>query len=288
MLPPNESKTAPFSGGGVKFTPMVGQELQLNQGQSLNFFYQIWDISGLRSPHSGKKLEVEYVYGRIGARDTQTVRDEISLDQLDPAGSLLNGKRILTGELSPGNYRLVLTLHDPATDTKVYGSLNFGVYSTTAPPAWDISDDGLSDDIRNGTSDNQRASCYLAFGDSAHALEWFRRAYSKNPADEKFRARLVDLYFAQKAYANVAELYANSGINQSTDEQTVLKIAESLDKGGDLKRAVAVMESGTNFHPSSGPLFIGLADYYRKSGDDQKAAAAERKGKQFLATPPTS
>ena len=48
------------------------------------------------------------------------------------------------------------------------------------------------------------------------------------------------------------------------------------------------MESGTDLHPASGPLLLGLAEYYRKTGDLQKAAAAEQKGKKFIAAQPTS
>ena len=101
MLPPNAAKTLPFSGAGVKFIPRAGQELELTQGEPLNFFYQVWDQQALREPRAGKKLEVDYAYGRMGARDTQTIHDEIPLDQLDAGGSVLNGKRILTGELEP-------------------------------------------------------------------------------------------------------------------------------------------------------------------------------------------
>jgi GWxTD domain-containing protein len=286
MLPPDAAKTLPFSGAGVKFIPRAGQELELTQGEPLNFFYQVWDSGALRTSHAGKKLEVDYAYGRMGARDTHNIHDEIPLDQLDAAGSILNGKRVLTGELDPGNYRLVMTLRDPETQAKIFGDLAFSVYATTSSSAaWDISDDGVVASLANGTADLQRAQCYLALGDKRHAVEWLEKAHSKNPSDERFRNKLVELYFGQQDYAKIAQLYASSGITQSTDEQTILRVAESLDKGGDVKKAVAVMETGTSLNPSSGPLLLGLAEYYRKSGEAQKAAAAEQKGKQLAAHP---
>ncbi len=289
MLPPNAAKTLPFSGAGVKFIPRAGQELELTQGEPLNFFYQVWDQQALSAPHAGKKLEVDYAYGRMGARDTQTIHDEIPLDQLDAGGSVLNGKRILTGELEPGNYRLVMTLRDPETQTKVFGELAFSVYATTSSvAAWDVSDDGVVASLANGTADLQRAQCYLALGDKTHAVEWLEKAHAKNPSDERFRNKLVELYFARQDYTKIAQLYVSSGITQSTDEQTILRVADSFDKGGDVKKAVAVMETGTNLNPSSGPLLLGLAEYYRKTGETQKAAAAEQKGKQFMAAHPES
>jgi GWxTD domain-containing protein len=289
MLPPEAHSALPFSGAGVKFTPLAGQELQLIQGERLNFFYQVWYPSVLASDHGSKKLEVDYAYGRMGVRDTQTIHDEIPLNQLDVGGSVVNGKRILTGDLPPGSYRLVMTLQDPEKQKKVFGTLNFSVLTTGAQnTSWDVEDDRIVDTIKTGAAEYQRATCYLALGDTAHAQEWFERAHSKNPLDENFRARLVDLYFGRQEYAKVAALFFNSGLTSSTDEQTILKLATSLEKTGGLKKALAVMESGTNLHPASGPLLLGLAEYYRKTGDLQKAAAAEQKGRKFIASQPTS
>ena len=119
-------------------------------------------------------------------------------------------------------------------------------------------------------------------------MEWLEKAHAKNPTEERFRNKLVELYFGRQDYAKIAQLYASSGITQSTDEQTILRVADSFDKGGDVKKAVAVMEAGTSLNPSSGPLLLGLAEYYRKTGETQKAAAAEQKGKQFMAAHPES
>jgi len=288
VIPP-ASKALPFSGGGVKFIPMAGQELQLVQGQPLNFFYQVWDSAGLTQPIAGKKLEVDYAYGRMGARDTQTIHDEIPLEQLDAGGSVINGKRIPTVELSPGNYRLVMTLHNPETQEKVYGSLSFSVYTTSTPvPAWDVSDDGIAATIANGTADYQRALCYLVLGDKQHAADFLQSAHARNPEEERFRNKLVELYFGRQEYAKIAALYADNGITPTTDEQTILRVAESFEKSGDVNKAVTVMEAGTKLNPSSGALLLSLAEYYRKAGDEQKAAAAEQKGKQFMAAHPES
>jgi tetratricopeptide (TPR) repeat protein len=268
---------------------MAGQELQLTQGLELKFFYQVWTSSPSGTSRTGKKLEVDYVYGRMGALDTKTLHDEIPLEQLDAGGSVLNGKRIPTVDLAPGNYRLVMTLRDPETQAKAYGSLTFGVFSkTSAMPAWDISDEGLSDSIKTGTADFQRASCYLALGDRGHSMEWFQKAYAKNPSSERFSSKLVELYFGRQEYARVTEVYAKSGISESTDEQTIARIAASLDKTGNTRKAVEIMESGTHLKPSSGPLLLGLAEYYRKTGDLQRAGAAEQKGKQLMAAHPES
>jgi GWxTD domain-containing protein len=288
MTPPEANGTLPFSGAGVKFIPMAGQELQLVQGQRLKFFYQVW-MPGAGGSRAGKKLEVDYVYGRLGANDNKTIHDEIPLEQLDAGGSIINGKQIDTVELQPGNYRLVMTLRDPENGSKAYGSLSFGVYtSTSTAPAFDVSDDQIADSIRAGTINYQRALCYVARGDKARATEWFEKAHAKNSNDERYRNRLIELYFDQQKYGKVVELYAASGLDDSTDEQTIVRIAESFDRTGDLRKAVGVMESGTTLKPASGPLLLGLAEYYRKTGDLRKAAAAEQKGKQLISAHPES
>jgi hypothetical protein len=291
ITPPESGRTLlPFSGAGVKFIPMAGQELQLTQGRSLKFFYQVWlpsHSSQVRPP--GGKLDVDYVYGTLGARDTKTIHDEIPLDQLDSGGSIVNGKQILTGDLAPGNYRLVMTVRDPQTQEKAYGSLNFSVYpSAAAPAAWDISDDKIADRVNSGVTDYERASCYMASSDYVHALTWVQNAYLKNPTDERFRSRLIEMYFAQQQYDKIAEIYTKVGISDATDEQTIARIAESFEKSGEIRKAVSVMESGAALKPSSAPLLLGLANYYRKAGDLQKASAAEQKGRQLLITHPES
>ena len=101
MLPPEKAAVAPFSAGGVKFTPSLGQELDFPQGREIKFFYQLWapgDSSG-----AGRKFAAEYMYGRLGARDSKTVSEELSTEQLDPGGSLISGKKISTEQLAAGS-----------------------------------------------------------------------------------------------------------------------------------------------------------------------------------------
>ena len=287
MLGPQEAINSPFTSAGVKFLPLAGPELQLVQGEPLKFFYQVWAAPQERK--SGKKLQVEYAYGRLGARDNKTIQDEIPLEQLDEGGSIVNGKQIPTVELESGNYRLAMTLRDPQSQEKAYGALTFSVFTTTEGlRAWDVSDDEKGEKSRTGVTEYQRGLCYAALAQKEQALEWFQKAYSKNPADERFRNKLIEAYFGRQAYDKVAEVYAKSGINQGTDDQTIARIAESFEKSGDVRKAVAVMESGISLKPASGPLLLGLAEYYKKTGDLRKASDAEQRGKQLMSTHPES
>ena len=275
----------PFTGAGVKFVPRAGGELSLAQGEPLRFFYQVWGPSLVNSAQPNGKMDVEYVYGRLGAKDTKTISDSIPLNQLDRGGSVINGKQIQTADLSPGNYRLVMTLHDPESQAKLYGSLSFKVSpSEMATPSWDFSQENASP----ANAAWQRASCYLVAGDKQRATEWFRAAYAGDPNNERFRDKLIEVYFEQQNYAEAVELYANGGLRDSTDEQTIVRLAESFSRLGNLSKAVAVMESGTSLNPKSGSLLLGLANYYRRAGNLEKAAAAEQRGKVLMAASPAS
>ena len=275
----------PFAGAGVKFVPRAGGELSLAQGEPLRFFYQVWAPSLVKSAKSNGTIEISYVYGRLGAQDTKTITDQLPLNQLDHGGSVINGKQIPTADLAPGNYRLVMTLHDSESQSKLYASLNFKISpNEVATSSWDFSDYNPSP----GDSYWKRASCYWVAGDKQKATEWFRSAYGSDPSNERFRDKVIELYFEQQEYAKAVELYANGGLRDSTDEQTIVRLAASFSKLGNLAKAVAVMESGTTLNPKSASLLLGLADYYRKAGNLEKAAAAEQRGKVLMAASPTS
>lgn len=289
---PRIHDTQPFTGAGVKFIPRARNELLLTQGEPLRFFYQVWAPSLLNSANregqgkSGGKIEIEYTYGRLEAQDTKTIADQLPLDQFDKAGSVINGKQILTADFPPGQYRLVMTLRDPETQAKVYGSFNFSISASTSPtPSWDVT---AGESEASGEQDWQRALCYLAQGKKAQATDWLHSAYLKDPASERFRDKLLELYFDRQEYAKAVEVYSRGGLADATDEQTIIRLAESFFRLGNLPKAIAVMESGTSLNPKSAPLQFALSDYYRKSGNLEKASAAEQKGKQLMAVRPAS
>lgn len=282
---PAKADLLPFTMAGVKFTPLLGPELVFSPGQRLNLAYQIWAPPKDPRSYQGQKLEVEYAFGRPASRgDIKVVRDAVDKEQFDATGSLVNGKKVSLEDLPAGNYLLTVTVGDPGSQQKAHGSLNFRIVATPAfVPAWDIYDETISEDVRKGITDEQRALCYLYLGQKAEAEKWFRRAIEKDPSNEQARARLVDLYFAREDYADVAALYSN-GITGRTQEQTLLRVAASLDKLGQTRSAAQLLESALQLQSATGPVLLSLASYYRRLGEDQKAAEFARKG-ESLAVP---
>jgi GWxTD domain-containing protein len=281
----------PFAFSGVKFTPYAGQDLSLVAGQDLKVFYQIW-LPTKRANDTGQKFLVDYAYGRPGVSGTaQTVHDEVSTDQFDPGGSIINGKKVSTLDLPQGNYRLVVTVTDPENQQKRFGSLAFHVVpdQPSQMDAWDITDDGLAGYISKGDADYERGLTYLAADNGAQAAECYRSALQKNPHHEKARSRLADFYLTQSEFAKILELYSQAIVTPQTEDGTILDVAESFDKTGNTRKAADWVESAVKVKPASGPLYMALASYYQRLGDAQKAAELERKGRTLMtATPETT
>lgn len=274
----------PFSMGGVKFTPITGEGLTYTPGQNVNIFYQMWANLGDRASGGGKNLVVDYTYGRLGASgDAKSLHEEVAKEQFDGFGSMLTGKKItLPLEAGAGNYRLLIAVTDPGDPQKVYSSLNFRVFGASGSVSpYDVHDPDLAEEMRKGVPDFDRALCYLAQNDKDSALRWFKSALAKDPSNEIARSRLAGLYFARQEYAEVAALFSRAPVTAETDEEAILRGAESMAKSGDVPRAISLLESALTQRNTSGPLYLALAGYYRVEGNPEKASQLESKGREL-------
>jgi len=280
----------PFNFADVKFVPYVAPDISVNPGQDLQIFYQIWAPAVDPAVYKGKYLTVDYTYGQPAlAGSTKTIHDQVQKEQFDTGGSLLNGKKISTSEMSPGNYRMAITVMDPETHARTATTFNFRVLSNTGAPttAWDISDPELAKYVTSGGADFDRGLAYLAAGNQPAAAEHFRASLEKNPNNQLVRARLVEYYFGQQNFAQVAKLYDHIPVTKETQEDTVLRVADSLEKTGNVKQAADFLESALSIKGPSGPMYLTLASYYQRMGNAQKAVEMETKGKSLMhpATP---
>lgn len=272
----------PFTMGGVKFTPITGDGLTFAPGQNVNILYQIWGPAEDPNSFSGEKLTVDYAYGRLGSPgDTKTIHETVAKQQFDLFGSLVTGKKIaLANDAGAGNYRLMISITDADSPQKVYSSLNFRVSGTPSmAPPFDVHDPDAAEQVSEGIQEFDRALCYLAQNDKDSALRWLKAALAKNPANEAARSHLAELYFARQDYAEVAALFARAPVTRETEDQVILRAAESMAKTGDVPRAITFLESAVVARSTSGPLYIALAGYYRSEGNLQKANQLESKGR---------
>ena len=135
-----------------------------------------------------------------------------------------------------------------------------------------------------GTEEYERGQCFLASGDRDTAVLWLRKALAENPANDQALASLIDTYFQKQAYGEVAALYPQLRITSETAPSTVLQVAESLDKGGDVKKATALLEDYLRLMGPDKLVYLRLASYYQQVGNQAKAAEFQRKGGSLQVT----
>src|SRR5436305_15263917 len=105
--------------------------MSVNPGQDLQVFYQIWAPHADPATYKGKMLTVDYAYGQPGqAGSARTIHDQVQKEQFDQGGSLLNGKKLPTSDRPAGNYRMAITVTDPATHAKGVTTFNVLILSS--------------------------------------------------------------------------------------------------------------------------------------------------------------
>lgn len=281
---PGLADLLPFSLGGVQFTPTSNSAPSLAPDTNLQVVYQIWAPPQDPRTRMGRKVEVEYDFGKPAVPGSASkVKDEIGMEQFDAAGSLVTGKKLSLEKQSIGNYILNVTVSDPGSKQNGFATMNFRILdSSSLPEAWDVVEPGIGEDAEKGILDQQRGLCHLAFGQVDEARVWFRRALQLDHSDDVARARLVDAYFSRKDYAAVVSLFADAGVTEKTDSETLLRIATSFEKQGNTQQAISVLEAALQSRPEEGPLYLALAQFYGAAGNSQKAMELALKGKSYL------
>jgi GWxTD domain-containing protein len=281
---PALSDLTPFTFAGVRFIPTPNSSPSVAPGTNLQVMYQIWAKPANPKAYAGQKLQIEYALGKPAARGGITrVKDELSMDQFDPNGNIVTGKKISLEQQTVGNYLLTVTVNNPAGGGPVFASASFKILNDGSPESWDVVQPGISEDAEKGILDQERGLCYLALGETLQARTAFRRALQLNHSNDVARGRLVDLYYAKKDYSAVVSLFEDAGITGSTDSETLVRIAASLREMGKTDRAISMLEKALDARPDDGPLYLTLAAYYGQMGNPQKAAELTEKGKARLA-----
>src|SRR3989441_5528901 len=101
---PGLADLTPFTIGGVQFTPMPNSTPTLATGTNLQVVYQIWAPASDPRENLGKKLDVEYAFGRPATPGSATkITDEINREQFDAAGSLGAGTKLALEQQRAGS-----------------------------------------------------------------------------------------------------------------------------------------------------------------------------------------
>jgi GWxTD domain-containing protein len=280
---PALSDLTPFTFAGVRFNPTSNASPAMALGTNLQVMYQIWAKPANPKTYTGQKLQIEYALGKPAARGNITrVMDELNMDQFDPSGNIVTGKKLSLEQQTLGNYLLTVTVNH-AGGAPVFATASFRVLNDGSPESWDVLQPGISEDAEKGILDQQRGLCYLAFGETLQARTSFRRALQLNHSNDVARARLVDIYYSKKDYSAVVSLFEDAGVTGLTDSETLVRIAASLRAVGKTGSAISMLEKALDTRPDEGPLYLVVAGYYSQIGNAQKAAELTEKGKAHLA-----
>jgi tetratricopeptide (TPR) repeat protein len=170
-------------------------------------------------------------------------------------GRLLKSKTIAVNDLENGDYRLIVNLR-VAGSSEVVASANlpFKILAEKSDlPLYFLSDtQGLA---RPGMAAYMRALEAISQKNDSAALDYFRQALDQNPANAFAGQYLVQLYFNQRKYTPIAELYKRLGIAAfKASPVTLAQIALSFRQSGDADQARSVITAGLGFYPGNATL----------------------------------
>ena len=195
---PNADPTAsmPFTLAGVQFAPLGGENASVPLGSPIRVLYQMWDKPQPSSTPAQGSLDVVYTLGQLGRPEKQQTTQSVDKSGFDHFGNLLIGKDLQTSDLSPGPYRLVIQVTDPADGTHVSQALNLSLTNpraqlwTVISPSFHHANDPV-DAFRRG-------QCALSQHDRALAVHYLRQSIAAG-------------YPPKEAYTVLAAAYREAG-----------------------------------------------------------------------------
>ena len=193
----------PFTLAGLQFAPLGSDNASVPHGSPLRVMYQLWDkASSSASPAQGT-LDVVYTLGQLGRPEKQQTPQSVDKRGFDHFGNLLIGKDLATDALSPGPYRLVIQVTDPASGAHVSQALNLTI-TNPRPPLWTVVSPSFHP--RNDPLDAfRRGQCALSQHDRALAVYYLRQSIAAG-------------YPAREAYTALAAAYREAGNIPAAEE----------------------------------------------------------------------
>jgi hypothetical protein len=170
-------------------------------------------------------------------------------------GRLLKSKSILVNDLENGDYRLIVNLRQKGA-REVLASSNTPLRISpdkSELPLYFLSDtQGLG---RPGVTAYMRALEAVSQKSDAAAAEYFSQALNGNPANTFASQSLVQLYFNERKYNPIEDLYKRLGIAAFKGSPvTLAQIALSFSQSGDAEQARSVITAGLGLFPGNATL----------------------------------
>jgi GWxTD domain-containing protein len=274
---------APFEFFKIRFVP--GARREFGQGERLSVFFQIILSPGSVHPGQDKRIKVEYALGSLSVGTPSLSSEEIEANQADSHGALLHGKQFSLAEFSPGNYRLVVKVTDPESGKSDGQTFAFRIVPLSSQSRnVTLVGTQFEADQQNGLLDYRRALSLDAEKHPGEATAALEAGLAKNPKLGLARDRLAELYFRANRFQDVTELFSHSEVNSQTSPQAVSVLLSSLERLGQLDRAVAVGQRAVSLVAGSAALYEQLASLYERSGQMEQAQELRKKAREILQT----
>jgi GWxTD domain-containing protein len=276
---PDPRNEMPFSGSHFRFTPRGAQNVYIRQGEKLPLAFQLWlDPKTIAIGNTSEKIKMHYVFGSIGALHSDPTREDEELDAAnrDEAGNLLSGHTIDTSELAPGNYQIAVSATRDGDQKTAYATLSLHIAPATEYvetwTAYGPAEPGgaAADDVKRGLAAE-------AQGANTEAQTAYRRAIVAGPSDMQTLDLLTALLQRQNMTDQLVELSRTPILEKSAaNPATLLVLAQALNKNGNPKAIVHLLETQIALQPPSVDLYTTLADACIATGN--KVRAVELRG----------
>ncbi len=241
----------PFEYFGVQFHPAARHEI--NHPDPLRLLFELHEAPGATANY-----QMEYIVTPLLEKEgRRTSTEEIPHSQFKD-GRLLKSKTIAVNDLENGDYRLIVNLR-----LNSRFSVRFGGIGQHSPlrisaakselPLYFLSDTQALG--RPGVAAYMRALEAISQKNETAATDYFRLALEQNPANTFAGQSLVQLYFSERKYAPIADLYKRLGIAVfKASPVTLAQIALSFRQSGDADQARSVITAGLGMYPGNATL----------------------------------
>lgn len=238
----------PFEYFGIQFHPAARHEI--NHPDPLRLLFELHEPPGATADY-----QMEYIITRLLEKEgRRSSTEEIPQSQFKD-GRLLKSKTIAVNDLESGDYRLIINLRQ-AGSSEVIASANMPLRIAETKsdlPLFFFSDAQAL--ARPGIAAYMRALEASSQKNDLAATDYFRQALEQNPANTFAGQDLVQLYFTQRKYAPIADLYKRLGIAAfKASPITLAQIALSFRQSGDADQARNVVAAGLGIYPGNATL----------------------------------
>ena len=238
----------PFQYFGVQFHPAARHEI--NHPDPLRLLFELHQPAG-----STDNYQMEYIVTRLLEKEgRRSIIDDVAHTEFKD-GRLLKSKTIAVNDLENGDYRLIINLRVVGSP-EVVASANLPLRISgdkTDLPLYFVSDTQALG--RPGVVAYMRALEALSQKNESGAVDYLRQALEQNPNNAFAGQDLVQLYFTQRKYSPIAELYKKLGISAfKSSPVTLAQIALSFRQSGDTEQARSVITAALGMYPGNATL----------------------------------